>query len=417
MTLLLLATSVGCDFLGLIVPAPASAPSWPTEVLPSRPPRPPSDGIYTETEPNDTFEDADVVAASGDVDLVGTLAGTGSAADIDIFRLPGGQAEDRVHVTVETITGSGVVVALLDARQRLLAYLDPMSRLNSPPEIDLILREPTDHFFVVVTSLFPMSWEIPYTVRFSLEPVAGRPLYRSQVLVLNFDGADDVRIGYRTSVAIPPFDVSLIDERLAGQTQIVAEHIVAMVREDFRGLGLAVYRSGDPAIPQGPRHTVHFGLYDERLLGLAENIDPYNSNPQQEAIVFTDSFALFSVFRPSAQQIAQTLANVASHEAGHLLGLRHTRDVHDIMDTTASARQMMVNQWFRSAQLHETVLPVGFQDSPALLAWTLGGQLVGPTAGKVFEAQMARLMDDPNDFHIPRELLSTCTCGQDHDEW
>ena len=110
--------------------------------------------------------------------------------------------------------------------------------------------------------------------------------------------------------------------------------------------------------------VLYFGTYDPQLLGLADNVDPYNSDSDQKAILFTDTFALFDVLSPDITAISQVLANTTAHEIGHLLGLRHTADIHDIMDTTANARQMLHRQWFTTANLNPSVIDFGQQDAP-----------------------------------------------------
>ena len=66
------------------------------------------------------------------------------------------------------------------------------------------------------------------------------------------------------------------------------------------------------------------------------------------------------------------LGNVASHEIAHLLGLNHTQDPTELLDTTATAGQMLHDQDFHLAPLNEDVFPIGYQDADSLLAETVG---------------------------------------------
>lgn len=406
---------VGC------LPAPSNenagdsdATNYPLQVLSDRPDVPTTTGQFTETEPNDSVEQANILNDRGYIEVNGTIPAGANPIDMDVFRLNGGQAGTRFQASMIIRSGNDLVLGVLDDQQRLLAYADPTSTVNGPRQLDVVFREETAEIILVVAARSSSSSDRPYTVRYEMLPVEAIPAYQPQILVLNFSGADSVKIGRRTPVYVPPFSAETISSAYTGQTQNIINLIVQHVREDYAGLGVEVYASGDPGIPAGGITTVHFGTYDASLLGLADSIDPYNALTQQNAIVYTDTFRLFNVLRPNAEEIAQVLANTASHEAGHLLGLRHTQDVLDVMDITASARQMMVNQWFRTATIHSSVLPTGFQNAPALLEWALGGTFIGPSNGKIITRQrQAAMIDDPNDFHIPRSMLGTCG-GDDH---
>jgi len=398
--------------IGCLPASPDDDSYWPLQVLSGRAPRPPADGQYVENEPNDSYDTAEVVQAAYDVELVGDIAAGDLAFDQDLYELGPAQAGDRILASLDLDGYSDVVLGILDDQQRLLAYLDLTSSVTGPREIDLSLHESTTQLYAAVGTRSGSPSSRGYRVRFTLEEAAGWASTQPEVIILNFDGASAVRIGYRAPVDVPPFNAANISSRYAGQTETMIAEIVDLVREDYAGLGVEIYASGDPAIPAGEHSTVYFGTYDSQLLGLADNIDPYNANTSQSAILYTDTFALFDILQPSIQEMAQALANVASHEAGHLLGLRHTHDVHDIMDITASARQMMLDQWFRNTDLHATVLPIGLQDAPTLLAWTLGGTLSEPSKDKVQNLYRgAATLDDPNDFYIPRSMLGSCNCG------
>jgi hypothetical protein len=371
--------------------------------------RPPSASQYDEAEPNDDYARANLVDTSESVALYGDLAAGLDTLDQDLFELGPAAAGDRVQADLTADVYSDIVLGLLDDQDRLIAYLDPSSFTTGPSRIDFIVRESTSRLYALVATRSGFPQARAYTVDISIERSVGLPAWQSQVIVLNFEGADGVRIGRRTAINIPPFDAANIDSRYAGQTETIIHLIMEMMAEDYAGLGVAIYRSDDADIPSGDRSTVYFGTYDERLLGLAENIDPYNTDLSQSAVLYTDTFSVFSVLSPDTQAMAQALANVASHEAGHLLGLRHTADVRDIMDITASARQMLVDQWFRSAALHATVLPMGLQDAPALLSWTLGGTLQVPSAAKLASLRKpADIAPQEADFYVPRWQLSTC---------
>jgi hypothetical protein len=60
------------------------------------------------------------------------------------------------------------------------------------------------------------------------------------------------------------------------------------------------------------------------------------------------------------------------------------------------------------------VLPIGWQDAPARLSWTLGGRLAPPPSAKTIAARQ-RSIDVASggiDFHVPRSILSGCGCSE-----
>jgi len=66
------------------------------------------------------------------------------------------------------------------------------------------------------------------------------------------------------------------------------------------------------------------------LLGIAEKVDVGDASQDDRAVVFAASIAASSHGLPDGERL-QALANVISHEIGHLLGFSHTKFRDDIM--------------------------------------------------------------------------------------
>ena len=168
----------------------------------------------------------------------------------------------------------------------------------------------------------------------------------------------------------------------------MCQWLLDTVEGDYAGLGVEFYSSRYDALPPEPYTTIHFGSFDADLLGVAENVDEFNERPNQQAIVFVDTFAAFAVLEPTLEEYAQALANVTSHEVGHLLGLQHTADPAGIMDVTASLRRMMANQAFLRSPLHEEVFPTGYQHAITTLLENVGGNATLTEAATVDRASL-----------------------------
>ena len=399
------------------MPSPLDEPKDPGEqVLPTETVRPPVVDAYLETESNNLFAEADLVPFEGAYQLVGSITAGKSDLDLDVYDLGPAMAGDRVLAELGDSTPDGVEIGIFDDQARLLAFADPSNWINGPVRIDITLHESTLDLYAVVATR--SGWDVArdYAARIDRIEDAGMPTPKSQVIVLDFDGEFDVAIRQGISLDVPPFDAAAISSAFDGETEEIVELVLAMVREDYAGLDVEVYSADDPALPAGTHSVVYFGSYSDRLLGLSERVDPYNADATQSAIVYTETFSLFAVFSPTTDEIAQVLANVASHEAGHLLGLRHTSDPTGVMDITASARQMMEDQWFSVSPLHPSVISIGVQDAPSLLAWSVGGLAPKPPVDAKSRRQKARIAaDDPNDFYIPRHMLSCCGEHDSHD--
>jgi len=394
---------------------PLDFSTWGDQVLSFPAPQPLSGPRISEVEPNDDMAWANVILFDGQVVLGGNIAANGSL-DFDVFDLGSAEAGDRVVADLAASAGSDIVLGLFNEDANLLGYVDYSRGTLAPGRIDLVLHESVETLYAVAGTRSVSQANRLYSVGISITPNVGIPQPSPQLVVLNFIGASGVRIGRQLPVNVPPFDVATVDARLAGKTQEVIQSILQMVREDYAGLNVVFYLAGDPNIPAGDLTVIHFGTYSDRYLGLADNVDPFNRDSTQNAIIYTDTFSLFSTLWPTQEQIAQVLANVTSHELGHLLGLRHTADIKDIMDITASARQMLFDQWHKVADLHSSIMSIGYQDAPTMLSWCVGGTPPAePDSASKLE-RMARTAYDADDFHIPREWLATNSVQADEAE-
>lgn len=424
---------------GCLPTEPSTIGTWPEEVLSATPSSPGDSGDsdpgsgpaasvpsgdspgepsavvhiqHNEVEPNDLWENAEQVAFSGSADLIGTIAASTSTKDVDIYDLGPAFAGQNLQADIDVFGGTDVQLGFLDEHGHILAYIDPISPTAGPQVIDIVINQDTSVLYAMVATRSTSSADRSYTVHVTLQG-SETPAARPQVVVLVFQGAGQVRIGFRPAVDVPAFDIGAVNSQFWGRTEEAIELLMQIVREDYEGLGVDVRRDADPTIPAGDHTYIYFGTSDTRLLGLADNIDPFNADSTQSAIIYTDTFSLFNQLNPGFEGTVQVLANVASHEVGHLLGLRHTADPEDLMDVTATARQMLMDQWFKPGNLHVSVLPAGVQDGPTMLSWAVGGQLLPKVTSKMYA--QARTIDSTGrelDFYVPRSLLGDCGCTQ-----
>jgi hypothetical protein len=192
-----------------------------------------------------------------------------------------------------------------------------------------------------------------------------------QRVFLDFDGATGISVHGRPPMDIPPLENSWLATAYPGQVQLIKTKIIETITHDYAPYDVIIYTSDGP-LPQEPYASVYFGGGDDRLLGLADNVDQYNENKGQVAIVYVEGFADFEVMGLTVDEMGRMIGNVGSHEFGHLLGLFHTQVPDDIMDTTGTAWDLADEQEFTRAALEASVFPFGYQNSPNLLEQILG---------------------------------------------
>ncbi len=296
----------------------------------------------------------------------GAVEGDG---DYRMFELGRGRAGQRWTVVDDSglFGPRSFLVVLFDADYDLL-----YRRIVSPTQdLTHILRADTPSLYLGITPSFGSSGG-------NLRLIAGYesgitvPNPRRQTVWLNFDGGADVDVHARRGLSFPPFEADMLGAAYEGADEAVKAAIVAAMREDYADYNVVILTSDEGPPPDAAYATLHFGGYDGRLLGLADNVDQYNEDRRQHAIIYMESFADFEVMLLTPEEMGQMVGNVASHEFGHLLGLFHTQNPEDLMDTTGSAWDLAGDQVFLSAELEPSVFPFGYENADQRLAETVG---------------------------------------------
>lgn len=328
---------------------------------------------YYENDANNLLELAESVAVSEEPQAIsGRISGSG---DIDVYDLGPVALGERIIVNITADDSLDGAMALFDDAGAALLVNDHrnvyLGRLG--PFVDVIIRRPSQSCFLALSSTPGYDSEGDYILTAFNEFPAPIPDPREDVILLDFDRETNVRIGSRSVIDVPAFDAADISSAYRGNTNDMIARIVARVREDFAAYDVTILTTSEGTKYDAAMSRIHFGTFDEALLGVAEGVDEYNAMSGQEAIVFTDTFSAFMRLAPSVSEMAQAIANVASHEIGHLLGLIHTDNPDDLMDVTASLSELLLDQEFAKSPIYTAVFPLGFQDSVQSLLDAVGG--------------------------------------------
>lgn len=366
---------------------------------------------FVESLQNDLFGAAEAVFLSGEELLIqGSIDG---AHDVDVYDLGPVTLGDRVIVTMSTSASLHGAIGLFDATGAALLINDHRNVYlgRTEPFVDVVVRHESPACYVAVSSTPGYESVGDYALAAAKELDAEAPPLRPDVVLLVFDGGIGVRIGSRPAVDIPVFDAANISPDYGRLTDVIAERVVDLVREDYAPYDVRILATSEGDRYETGDSRIFFGTYDAALLGIAEGIDEFNATGSQQAIVFTDTFRAMLRLHPSVEEVSQAIANVAGHEIGHLVGMVHTADPSGIMDVTASLSELMNDQVFSRSPIHAAAFPLGMQDAVRYLLDTVGGD---PAAAFLASASQVRQRLIPRDHseRTPARLrlpLSTCS--------
>lgn len=372
--------------LSLVVAAFVTACTPTTDPVPTPSDEP--DIVPTnEVEPNNTFGQATPVTLSdlGRARLAGQLPPPAQAADTgDFYSLGPVKAGDRITVSVDTLGSELVpVVAVFDGQKRLFILKSGEGRPAdaADPFIDEVFRHDSEGCYLVATrALTQPLTSGSYEVVVGVQRGGTVPPSRRQTVLLDFNGGT-VTVRDGRTLTVGPFDSADIAAAYAGETDAVKRRIVETFRQNYARFDVVVRNTDENTPPpESPFSTVYFGGYDPEGLGIALNgVDPYNHDPSDDAIVFTERFTpdLFTN-SPTAEQLGVAIGNIAAHEAGHLLGLNHVHDATAIMNTYDAPDNLLTDQRFGQESIDNAALPIFFadleqeQDDILLLSETVG---------------------------------------------
>lgn len=311
---------------------------------------------------------------AGELRFSGSVRGS---SEYRIFALGASEAGDHWSISL----GGGLlagpfVTALFDEDDNLLMR----AVISGTQTLEHTMRAGTGQAYLAVSPGTSSGGR--FELRAARRSDQAVPEARRQVVYLRFDAARDVRVHRRGNIDFEAFDAAMLGESYVGQTRRIKDFIVQAMRDDYAEYDIALLSSDEAPAPEEEHATIYFGGLDPGLLGLADSVDSYNGDPGQRAIVYVGSFAIYEVMELTPEQMGVMISNVASHELGHLLGLYHTRDPVDVMDTTGGAWDLATDQSFARAELEATVFPIGMENSPVLLWQTLGANPDGKLAAR-----------------------------------
>ncbi len=325
-----------------------------------------------ENEDNGDFDSAQLLPSLVDSPLQVNGA-FDTLGDVDVFTLPGLNGGEQLFVLLEAPCLHAKLAAF-DQDANLLALRGeyPFSTVDGKIRLSYAARTSASSIYVAVADGFYGAYEscaynLLMGVRSADAPSPPRP--QLVILALAAQNDEDGGTGRATSSG---FDAGRIGQSFASASPWIEARMVELVREHFRTLAVEIGTSDDPSVDGSEASIVHFKQRGVSTTGWAEDIDEYNRDPVQNAYIYYDGFRQAEEFEVDPEDLAQALANVVSHEIGHLLGLRHTLDGADLMDVGAPGGSLFTPRSFRKASLDPRVFPIGYQDGLRLLTETVG---------------------------------------------
>jgi hypothetical protein len=307
--------------------------------------------------------------STGEIRFVSTIR---SGRDINVFQLGSLAAGDRIVADIQAQNDNlDAVAAVFDADARLVDFNDDRDPNDLNPLIDFVLRANPGAYFLAIIG-FPGSGTTgEYEADVRIQRQVGVPAPHNQIVFLDWRGGSGIAIPNVGTFDLSPFSATDVGFPNS-QTQALKDATLQVAQDRYHGFDIAFLSSDHEAVPAAAHSTVYFGGDVPQAFAVSQDIDSYNQNPSDDSIVFVNDFANSFSHPPSFNEMATALGNTVAHEVGHLLGLVHTADCLDLMDTSCANDRLLVPQELSTAPLDASVFPFGVQPEPDLLTWILG---------------------------------------------
>lgn len=334
----------------------------------------------TETESNNNFPTAQPVDVSCLTTTAGNqISGNISTSDVDVFEFRYGFSAGNIFdVEMQAASTLYPDIAIFDQNgESLLINGYGNYFLNEPnTHTPLSLREPYSTIYLAISHKANSDGHDSGNYQLTVKKLPGQlESPRSQVLLLDFDGAQNVHFNNLGVVNIPAFNNSIyLNQNFPGYLNEIKSRVVQKIRSRFAYYHVDI-RTTDQTLPAPPYSVIYFGSDHPAALGMSEGIDEYNVSLTGQAIIFLEGFDIFNASSPSVESISNAIANVTSHETGHLLGLVHTADPDELMDETWLLQDLLEDRSFGLANLLGITFRIGKQNAPKLLRLTVGGDV------------------------------------------
>ncbi len=317
-----------------------------------------------EVESNDTFSTAQsVTMPSGQsLQIIGSFQG---GNDVDVYSLgtfQAGQTFTAVLTGDSAVNPNNVQFGFFDPNQEV-AILDDNAVTAADQKVSFTVHKPGKYYLGLAESNLSSFTSYSYSVMVNLgSSTVEDPL--KQIFYLNFNGASSVTIWDTIFTNVQPF--SALNNGM--NTQLLASQTVAAIRADYALYNVQILSSYDTLEPSGSHSTVFVsGSSNQGFFGLSDDIDWYNQNLTDRSIIFAGALNDYGL---TQTQFVTALANIVSHEMGHLCGLAHTVDHTELMDISTPMKYLDQPQDFHQAPLAE--FPIGSEDPLELLQFSLG---------------------------------------------
>ena len=325
-----------------------------------------SSSDIAEKESNDTFDEAQAVNAdtAGSVGISGSL----SSSDCDVFLLgsftEGETITVRLRSSSSLLSSDTVSVGIFDGNQDV-AWLEQDVDCKSTYQDVLTYTVCEDsHFYLALcrsdSSRGTLSYELQVNIGSGSVTVPD-----GQIVYFNFNGISSLDIGGVSMSNLAPFS----EINMGYSYELLAKDIINLVKEDYSGYQVTFISSYDQSAPSDAYSTVYITSSKGDYYGLADDVDWYDEDKSDNAVVFAGLMVDSGITRTKFDQM---VANVVSHETGHLLGLMHTDDDTELMDQSTPTSALEEDQSFGRAPLAAEEFPIGYQDALELLAFSIG---------------------------------------------